>query len=458
MNQYVLAALAALTIIALFRRRHYLASLFIAMVAMYELTAPILYQLDIFDDIVSALALYASVATEERIREHVLSVGLYLAFLLIGYLGALWLLRSLGIPQPASRSPVSFNGPGSARPGFYFLLLIILVFGIISWAMDAGRVRLLDYLGYDLYGTPFYSYGTLLFVCLAPLAIVAVQRRAWAYLLIVVLCAFPIATEIFISSRRQFFAPTVLYGIFYFLYSDRSPIRHVRLITFIALSLVFFGLQANMRTTITGTALIDQEEALPLAVQLGEFVAIGSTTLFSVSLINEANFTGFLQFIITGVANSIPYYKLGDIAFPEYVEYIRSMVEQIAPFGGLSGVAEAYMSAGNFGVGIVGMLTGVLLMFGERSLRVHMTKPLVPTFGSLYMACVVTTLFMKYRSGFTDAFLTFVAFTFLYAFALLPSFIASWRLRLSAQAGASPGNETGHLRAPGRARPISPDL
>jgi hypothetical protein len=426
MNVDVLVACSVLAISALFARRHYLAGLFVALVGLYELTAPFLWTHSLFEEVIPAVSLYSSVANESRVSDHLLAISEFLGSLISAYAFAWWLLRAMGWTRNEGAVLAARVVTASK---FYFLLAVILVFGVISFLQDAGQVRLYDYLGYDYYGSPFFSYGTLLIVCLSPIVLLCVQSKSWALLSIALICAAPLGWEVFVSSRRQFFAPALLYGIFYFLYGDRSPMRNVRLTVFVALGLVFLGLQANMRTSITGVSLTNEDEALPLVVQLGEFVAIGSTTLFSVSLVNESYFTKFAHFLIMGIANSIPYYKFGDLAFPEYVSAVQSIIERIAPFGGLSFIAEAYLALGNLGVIIVGAICGAFLAVAENILRHSMVRPLRLTTGSMYVTCLIATLFLKYRSGFTDAFLTIVAFSCLYAFAMLPSFLSTVRLR-----------------------------
>lgn len=427
----IILVVAVVSIAALaMSKKHYLLGVSIVLFGLYELFGPLLYYFDDFGEFAQSMAVYNLVATPDLVSLHVELIGTFLIFFLASYVISPVLIERIF----SWRFSQSFLGYGETNHAvkfkhYYILLTALAIFGLVSVAQDVGTQRLHDYLGYEYSVTPFYSYGTLLMVCVAPLVIYSIRMRHWGRLALVVLCALPIASQIFISSRRQFFAPMILFFTFYLLYQKGGSRRFLWLALFLTGSLMFLGMQAQMRIWITGVDYTNTDATVPVAVQVAEFVAISSTTLYALVYVDPAFFTDFLHFFVLGVCNAIPYVKFGEILFPDYTQGIQRMFETIAPFGGLSVIAESYAAAGYTGVAIVACIAGAIFYFGNLAWRAYSTASAMPSLRLVFYCCCICTIILKYRSGFTDAFLASVNFALLYFACTLPFFLEQQRGR-----------------------------
>lgn len=411
------------------RRQHYLLGTSVALFGMYELLGPLLYYYD-DGEFAQLMYLYNLVATDDLVNVHVELIATFLMFFLAGYLLLPLLIERIFSWNFASTFFETHEIVEDRQfKRFYILLVVLTIFGLISVSQGVGTQRLHDYLGYEYNVTPFYSYGTLLLCGTAPLIVYAVRTRQIAKLLLIILAILPIASQIFISSRRQFFAPLILFFVFYLLYKRGSVKRFAWLGAFLVVSIIFLGLQVQMRILITGVDYTNTDTATAVAVQVAEFIAISSTTLYSIVYVDPAYFTNFLHFIVMGVSNVIPYLKLGDLLFPDYTQGIQRMFETVAPFGGLSVIAESYASAGYVGVGVVAMLSGAIFQYGHLAWRAYSGNEAFLSPRLIFFASLICILILKYRSGFTDAFLTSVNFGLLYTACVVPAMFAEGRMR-----------------------------
>ena len=412
MTPIVVAALALILIVIAARTQNYLLAVANATILAYELTAPLLADQTELYPVVFALQAYAVFASPENVSRHMFAVVLLLISVNGTYGLALWLRGTFGSVLPQALPELEAPRSKDTLQAFDGVLIALLVCGIISVATGAGSLRLNDYLGYDMYVTPFYSYGAQLLVVVGPIAHHAIRRRAWGRLVLLVAMAAPISLEIFVSSRLQWFAPLAAYLLLYLIYSGLTVRRIVGASIATVAMLFVLAMQAAMRVQVTGQDLTYADNMLFIAAQLGEFVAIGTTSMASISLASDSYQTNFLQFVSMGLANAVPYLKFGDMLFADFNNQLIGTFEMIAPAGGLSIIAEAFMSLGFTGVFIVGCFLGPLVYVGHRVWRGFVTAG--PGELRVYGVAIVSLLAVKYRSGFTDMLLSFVNFSILY--------------------------------------------
>jgi hypothetical protein len=150
-----------------------------------------------------------------------------------------------------------------------------------------------------------------------------------------------------------------------------------------------------------------------VAPQLGEFVAIGATSLYSYPVVEERGVTYGSQFAVTAL-NAIPFAKLGDALFPAVAQQFMDIVRTVAPFGGLSMIAECYLSFGRAGVVILALLMALLAGKFHRQLIDFYSRRRFSATSVLFVS-VGAVLLGKYRSGVSDAFLAFTSMSILFA-------------------------------------------
>lgn len=416
-----------------FYKRHYVLALSNAVIGMYEFCAPVFFEVGGVEDLVPLMRFYEARATETKVFDHIqvsisFVIAMNLAYALAPRVRALFSYRTNW--RDSTPRTTDFRH-------YYILMWMVFALGVISTLSDSGNLMLRDYLGDENVVTPAFWYGTILTICVAPLFLYAFLNRWWATIAVLFIAVAPLALQIFISSRRQFLAPLFIFGLLYFLYGENFRRKFLWTTSFVLAAIVFSGLQANMRTAYVGELThVTSDYALPLAAQLNEFVAGGTITLSAIALVDVPDRTHFGQFLVLGVANSVPYIKFGTLLFPEYVDDYRDRLDAIAPIGGLTTVAEAYLSGGLIGVVLIAAVIGIFTalahdqvkrFFGGRfDLPIHRT----------YFVCLVCILLLKYRSGFTDAYLSFINFTILFYFAAALHFVLYRNQPLSSTAAS----------------------
>lgn len=412
-----------------FARRHYLLGLCNIIVGLYELSAPVFHELGGFQQLIPLMWRYEAYATEQNVHDHVLLVMQFVVSSNIAYWFLPFIFQYLVGNKYASLQRV--GRPVTAATNlrhFYALIVLIFSFGAISSATGAGNLMLDDYLiesdGAGSGGvTAFFWYGTLLITCCAPILSYLYVHKKWVLFGIILFAMFPMIYEVFLSSRRQFVAPALAFFLFQFLYGYRGTYKYALVGLFLLLAVGLLGAQAGMRTEFSGDITSsDASFATPFAAQFSEFVAAGATTLASIELIQPNSYTYFGHFFVLGFANSIPYVKLGNTGFPEYIASYQSLYRSIAPIGGFSTIGEAYLAWGELGVMGVALIAGSLARLGHIGLeRFFSGKIGLPVHGT-YVVCMTCILMLKYRSGFTDAYMSFVNFSLIYYFVILFQF------------------------------------
>jgi len=234
---------------------------------------------------------------------------------------------------------------------------------------------------------------------------------------LIVIALLPLSHEVFLTSRRQFFAPSVLCLVLIVLYDARLRSRYLIIAGLVTLSLLFFGVQYWLRHEFADNA--DAEGAFEglLAPQLGEFVAIGSTSFYAwVSFVMEDMLPSYGFHLLYQALNAFPFVKLGDIFYPSYGADLMSAIHQLSPFGGFSIIADALFSLGLYGLLFLAIAVGFAIAIGHKLLDRHLRNGYVPTILSVYLVSLAATLLLKYRSGLGDIFQAFLTFTLLYLF------------------------------------------
>ena len=199
----ILTATLVITVFSMYRR-HYLFGVSVALFGLYELLGPLFYLFDDYDQLVIATRIYDLVATPQLVDVHLELIAQFLVFFVGAYVGMPFLIERVFSWRFAS---TLFRNDEVTSPEhfkrYYVLLGVLFVFGVISAFQDVGTLRLHDYRGYEYYTTPFYSYGTLLIICAAPLIVYALKQKQWVRVMWLLITIVPLGSQIFISSRRQ---------------------------------------------------------------------------------------------------------------------------------------------------------------------------------------------------------------------------------------------------------------
>jgi hypothetical protein len=199
------------------------------------------------------------------------------------------------------------------------------------------------------------------------------------------------------------------------LYGSNKRLSWVSLAGVVAVVLLFFGAQFSLRESVTGANVTIADSVLEgsLGPQLGEFVAVEATSLYSYAVVEERGVTYGSQFAVTAI-NAIPFAKLGNALFPDEAQQFMDIVRSVAPFGGLSMVAECYLSFGRVGVFILASLMALLAgKFHWRLLNFYSRRRF--SAANILFVSVGCVLLGKYRSGVSDAFLAFTSMSILFA-------------------------------------------
>jgi hypothetical protein len=395
------------------RRRHYILALAVLLIISYELPGAILHQLPLPTILEVAQKIFVEFATEKYINMLAVAVLVTLVSMSFSYVARL--------PRRRVTRTAKLD-PAASATDFVPLASALLVFGLISVGTNAGQIRLLDYEGLELRTIPVYGYGLLLLVVIGILLIwAAEQRRVWA-LIALLLVAAPISYEAFISSKRQIFAPLILEFLLYFLYSPRIKKKLLWISGSAALMLGFFAVQFLARIELGAVDIGDTPIELLLLPQLGEFIGVGSTTLYSLALVDSRRVAYGVNLALA-LLNSVPYAKLGTLFFPEQVSTFADFQKQLAPYGAFSTMAEAWWTFQWLGIVLLGVFLGLLLRAAHRQLRIAFSTRVSLDSVSVYWLCLTASLFVKYRSGIGDMIQTTVAFSLLYWALVIPGIL-----------------------------------
>jgi hypothetical protein len=229
------------------------------------------------------------------------------------------------------------------------------------------------------------------------------------------LAALPLMHEIFLTSRRQFFLPLVFVILLWRLYGFNKLLSWSSRAGVVALVLLFFGLQYSLREKVAGEDVTITSSVLEgsLAPQLGEFVAVAATSLSSYSIVEQRGLTYGSQLGLAAL-NAVPFVKLGNALFPDATRQYAEITSTVAPVGGLSMIAECYLSFGRTGVVALGLLMAVLGGKFHRRLIDFYSRQRFSAANILFVS-VGCVLLGKYRSGVSDALIAFTSMSILFA-------------------------------------------
>jgi len=180
--------------------------------------------------------------------------------------------------------------------------------------------------------------------------------------------------------------------------------------------LVLFGFQFSLRESITGgtSEISESLTSGSISPQFGEFAGVGSITLYAIEYINPEMYTYGKHFIII-ILNSIPYFKVGDILFPDYVKELQGIRKVIAPWGALTMAAESYLTCSTAGIMLLAIFLGLFLALFHRYFK-EILSSMTFSVKDIYWLSFGAIFISKYRSGISDILSTFINFSLLYFF------------------------------------------
>lgn len=397
-----------LTIIALhsFISKYYNLFLGLVLIDLYELTGSIVC-LDYESQIDRTILDYCN--SSVNIEHHILAVGvleviIYLTFRLTYKLN--------NISNEHIKPIQSIKNIKITEQTFNSIALFVFFSGLLSIATDVAASRIQDYNGGDLYTTPFYSYGTSLMIPLVLFLFTSKLKKSYLKYLAIAISLLPLMYVAFLTSRRQIFAAPILAIFIYILYRTDIKNKLFKILTITLLSFLVFGFQFLERDKAYGTGGRDTLYEIAIEPQLGEFIAIGNTTLkaWTMFVTDSSQLTYGIHFIHT-LLNSIPFLRLGNIINSGYSEEISETFTQLAPWGGLSYIADMYYAFSIYAIPIFGIIYGYIFA----KLNFYLNKNIkVIDIKFIYLASIQSLIIIKYRSGFCDLLFYITTFTILY--------------------------------------------
>ncbi len=413
-----LTILSFLVVVFSYRHGSYAFCLFIALAMVYELSGlAIRAWTESLVFLIPSMRLYTygSGITEVTLQLHLLHVAIFLLLATASYYVA------VPIFSARIRPPTKFRSVQSYWP----LLSLLLLFGVLSVLTGAGLARRADYeLGSAGYGstvTGIHSvifHGRSLLVVAAPLLLLSFRQKRWWLFGCISILALPIVEQLFVAGRRQAFVPFVLFLILYFLY---TPTIKRKLLFLVPLTMAFivatgamFAARADYYKEAYALAGATQFYR-PVFQELMAVSTISSATI--VELENKALTLTYGGHLVRAFLDSaIPFFKLGDYLRASIGLFAKSDLEldQIAPYGALSMLADSFLSFGHLGSVILGISAGLLFGWVNPRLQQAYSNLAALNFYDVWLACLVATILVNYRSGIGDAFALGIKFTILY--------------------------------------------
>ena len=408
----ILSGLVVVASLGALLKGHYIFAFGLILVAAYELTAPVLIMLSGEDVARYAPLIFTEYASEGLITSVIAGLCVFFAMFIATYLVATYF-------DSAGEAFARFHHQQHDATLFGFAV-VLLLFGVVSMWSGAGRMRLEDYGELGPQSTEysrFFSYGGLLLVVVTGAALRwTTTRHVWIGLA-ALLCAMPLVMELFVAGRRQWFLPSFLLVVLSILYGH---VKRKALWTFVLASAVavVFALQFSLREVAIQGATTLETESLGYAVlapQATEFVFVGATTLYAWSFFadGDQSLTFGFQWLYQAL-NAIPFLRLGDLLFPGYHDTVYGIYNLVAPWGGLSMLADSLIAFGAWGLPLAAVVLGMFCRWAHVYLSRALVESMPPGLGGMYVVSLIATLLMKYRSGFGDAVQTVISFSILY--------------------------------------------
>lgn len=396
------------------RDGRYFAALANVVFALYEAIPP--FTIFLPEELIgyrmaTAVADYSSMGQADT---EMLSVAL-LGFLIITNCGFLGLI-ALAANTPFALKKLDNSYKVIPRnklwdPGVVVVFLsAIFLFGVVAFFGDAGAKRLNDYIGYSEAVTPFYFYGIMLLPIAALMLWQIYEDDRFGLVLLGLIACSPIAYEIFVSSRRQFLLPIPVTLFLYWAYMGASFRQTIFRTIYLAVAIsILFYVQYSARVLVQESqtfTLGGLSESLDIGDGLieifspliGEVVAVASITYAVFSTMTSAQVTIGLQLVVT-MLNSIPFLKIGDFIFPNYINSLLDSIVVFAPYGAFPLAAELMLSFGTSAFVFFGIVISIVLFLVEYScVRIRDSWSGLGIILLPYFAI----LLVKYRGGLSD--------------------------------------------------------
>jgi hypothetical protein len=315
---------------------------------------------------------------------------------------------------------------------FVPFLLIMFSYGLLSSFAGAGQIRIMEYSkeiadsGGGI-GMASLFYGQTLLVCMAALLIYFLgggSAKSQKFEIIFIgFCGFLLVTQIFFSAKRQFFAPSALLVILFILYSPRVTYKWLWILLMPVAIGVLFSVQMVMRNIIAAgntveVARIFSDGDISQSTIFTELVAIAATTYRAITTIRLEDATYGMHIIFQGLA-AVPGLHVGSILTAFFGKSIWYNYDDISPFGGLSMIADAWITMNWIGVIVFSIIMGLFLNLTHNYLLRTYIKNYIPSFQNIYWLGLLGTFLTMYRHGIANCVSFFVSYSILFIICVL---------------------------------------
>jgi hypothetical protein len=385
------------------RKGHYLFAIILALIVLYEYSESLTVQSILFLRERVEIPVYFSVfETTDIIDMSGIFYGrfLFISIIVLAYFVTIKLHK--GYVKP-------INYQEQTMAPYNILICAVFIFGLLSIFDNSGTRMLQYYSSNDAYSSslsvPFFFYGTFLLNFLAVLVIPCIERKNWGQLFIIVLASLPIISQIFIAGKRQFWVPEFMVIIIYLFYSQRNKINlKIWLPAIVAIATIGMGVQFKLRLEeqgdISGGSDFFSLLFIPLIEELAGVAHVGQSTWDYFIEGNQPIQYGLHWLFV--LSNSIPYFKLGNMLWPQYKNEIDGLYYTLAPYGAMPIFADAIIGFGLLGIGIAGATIGSLTAIAHRKLEMYFEQDFYLSGRSVFALSLICTLSLKYRSGIGD--------------------------------------------------------
>lgn len=426
-----------------YRRGHYVLFLFLAITSLYELPFIIISNLGTgSSELVSSVMemIFRSVLAAEfssgNLSRHVL---VFLMFILVTSVAYVFALqgRHLKTNGAASNDKLSRIETRIVVKKYTIFLFVLFLFGMTAYYYGAGYVQLLDYSGNQqpaTIGLTALFYGKSLIVILIPLLFFLFSSAKgsvrYVFGFYILLAALPLIIQTIITGRRQYIVPMLLSLFLLVIYADNIKRKKVIIAVGLLLFLILGAIQFELRALMQGDHFVASDffRIYTLFYHVtGELLAIGAITFNTVSLVNLNDMTFGLDTMLHAL-NSIPFIRIGDKITMFLDLKVSDLYGIITPYGGLSMLSEAWISAGWIGVGMFSVISGVFLAWMHRFYCFNVSYGRFnASFKNMYLFGLSATILSMYRNGLADMIGFILSYSILYVlFVMMP-----WLIRKS---------------------------
>lgn len=409
----LLWTLCAYFLVSYIKERHYAAALTTVIFAAYEFTGVTIFCLPEIESISIAQYIFSNLADSINVQNHIIIIAaIYVTYNLI--------YKYLSNNRHTTVKELFCKVPQHPYNNYWFLLLFLFLLGGISFFTGAGKSRAAIYSA-DASGLDTTNvsaaifYGRTLLVSAVGLLVYYFENKKWKVFWLALISIIPLILELFASGRRQSFAPSAILLLMYFLYKRNYQYKRIAVISVVLITLVMMSIQFILRAEyykasygLTGFFSVFK----PI---IGELVAIGSTSFYAFNIIDYDSITNGLH-IVANILNSIPYFKLGDYFVETFNIILWNKYEEVAPFGGFSMLADAFLSYYYFGYILFSICLAISLKWFHGIFVKYFENGFLLTEGGLLHISLISTILMQYRNGLSDCLKVSASLIFLYSF------------------------------------------